>query len=151
MKPDRPFTFDQFVLDPRDARLFRGGRPVALTPRSFAVLCHLAANAGRLVSKDELLRAVWEDVCVGDGSLKVCVREIRQALGDEAQSPRFVETVHRRGYRFIAKPAAAPTSPPQISVSPPAGLPSDTPEPVGRGDELERLSALFADEPRGDR
>lgn len=74
-----------------------------LTPKAFAVAKHLVANAARLVTKKELLDTVWADSFVGDAVLKVAIREIRIALGEETRSPRFIETVHRRGYRFIAK------------------------------------------------
>jgi len=96
------FVFGDFRLDPPNARLRRGSEVIALTPKAFSVLEHLVAHAGRLVTKDEFMDRVWPGVFVGDAALKVCVREIRQALGDEHKTPRYVETVHRRGYRFIA-------------------------------------------------
>src|SRR5262249_7591645 len=65
-------------------------------------------HAGQLVTKDALWQAVWPDVTVSDAVLTVCVREIRQALGDDAKTPRFIETVHRRGFRFIAPLSTAP-------------------------------------------
>jgi DNA-binding winged helix-turn-helix (wHTH) protein len=95
-------SFGPFSLDLPNARLTRGRRPVALTPKALAVLHHLASRPGRLVTKDELLAALWADVVVCDASIKVCVREIRKALGDDAAEPTYIQTVHRRGYRFIA-------------------------------------------------
>src|SRR5687768_17245790 len=95
-------AFGSFQLDPADARLLRDGRPVPLTPKAFDVLHFLVQRPDRLVTKEELLSAVWPDVIVTDASIKVCVREIRKALGDESKTPQYVETVHRRGYRFIA-------------------------------------------------
>jgi DNA-binding winged helix-turn-helix (wHTH) protein len=70
------------------------------------------------VSKDDLWRVVWADVAVTDGVLAVCLTEIRQALGDDAKAPRFIETVHRRGYRFIASvaTAAAPVATSEVQV-----------------------------------
>ena len=73
-----------------------------LAPKAFAVLQHLVRKSGQLVTKDELLSLAWADVHVGDGALKVCVREIRRALGDDPRTPLFIETAHRRGYRFVA-------------------------------------------------
>ena len=67
------------------------------------MLEYLASRPGRLIKKSELLDALWPDTFVADGALKVCIREIRRALGDDAQAPRFIETAHRRGYRFIAE------------------------------------------------
>lgn len=94
--------FGPFLLDPMNEQVRRGGQPVALTPRAFSVLSYLAAHANRLVTKNELLDHVWAGVFVGDAALKVCVREIRKALGDDPDAPQYIETAHRRGYRFIA-------------------------------------------------
>jgi DNA-binding winged helix-turn-helix (wHTH) protein len=63
---------------------------------------YLAARPGRLASTRELLDALWPHAWVTDGVLEVCVREIRRALDDDARSPRYIETAHRRGHRFIA-------------------------------------------------
>jgi pimeloyl-ACP methyl ester carboxylesterase len=95
-------TFGAFRLDDESGQLYCDGKAVPLTPKAFAVLQHLAGRAGRLVAKEELLDAVWPGVFVGDAVLKVAVREIRKALADDSQAPRFIETAHRRGYRFIA-------------------------------------------------
>jgi DNA-binding winged helix-turn-helix (wHTH) protein/class 3 adenylate cyclase len=94
--------FGPFLLDPMNEQVRRGGQPVALTPRAFSVLSYLAAHANRLVTKNELLDHVWAGVFVGDAALKVCIREIRKALGDDPDAPQYIETAHRRGYRFIA-------------------------------------------------
>ena len=85
-------------------------RPVALTPKAFSVLHHLARHAGRLVTKEEFLDVVWPGVFVGDAALKVCVREIRKAIGEDPQVPTYIQTVHRRGYRFVA-PVTLVTAP----------------------------------------
>jgi len=95
--PSEKIHFEGFRLDVDDAQLLRGTARVPLTPKAFDVLAYLATNAGRLVSKQELLNSLWDDVLVSDASLVVCIREIRKALGDKARSPRFIETAHRRG------------------------------------------------------
>src|SRR3954470_8901012 len=95
-------SFGPFRLDAPNARLLRDGTPVALTPKAFDVLHHLASRPERLVTKDELLSAVWPDVIVSDASVKVCILEIRKALKDPVKKPKYIETVHRRGYRFVA-------------------------------------------------
>jgi pimeloyl-ACP methyl ester carboxylesterase/DNA-binding winged helix-turn-helix (wHTH) protein len=95
-------TFGDFQFDPATGDLHGSSGLVQLTPKALELLGYLTANAGRLVTKRELLDALWPDVFVTDGVLKVCVREIRRALGDDARTPRFIETAHRRGYRFIA-------------------------------------------------
>jgi TolB-like protein/DNA-binding winged helix-turn-helix (wHTH) protein/Flp pilus assembly protein TadD len=76
---------------------------IKLTPKAFAVLRYLVEHAGRLVTKDEIFEAVWKETVVSDITLAVCVREIRRSLGDEAKTPQYIETVHRRGYRFIGE------------------------------------------------
>ena len=94
--------FGEFSLDRRNACLWHGAEVLKLKPKAFDVLRYLVEHSGQLVSKDDLWRAIWPDVAVTDGVLAVCLTEIRQALGDDAKAPRFIETVHRRGYRFIA-------------------------------------------------
>ena len=83
-------VFKPFRLDLDDASLWRGARRISLTPKAFMVLQHLVIHHGQLVTKDALLEAVWPDAIVGDGILKVCVREIRQALGDTAKTPSLL-------------------------------------------------------------
>jgi pimeloyl-ACP methyl ester carboxylesterase len=120
-----PIVFGPFRLDPANETLTRGGRPVRLRPKAFAMLSHLIGAAGRLVTKKDLLDTLWADVFVGDAALKTCMREIREALGDDAQRPRYIETAHRRGYRFVApiddvdavSPAEALFTPPRTQYT----------------------------------
>jgi DNA-binding winged helix-turn-helix (wHTH) protein len=107
--------FDGFELDEADARLTRAGQPVPLPPRPFAVLCTLARSPHMLVTKDALLDSVWGHRFVTDSVLKTAVSEVRAALGDDPKEPRYVETVSRRGYRFIAMAAGVP-SPQRVPV-----------------------------------
>ena len=102
MNSQLAFAFDRFVLDPVAGRLYGRSGALALTPKASALLEYLASNAGRLLTKRELLDALWPRAYVTDGVLKVCIREIRRALDDDARTPRIIETAHRRGYRFIA-------------------------------------------------
>ena len=76
-------------------------RRIQLTPKAFAVLDYLRERPLQLATKDELLAAVWPHVYVGDAVLKNKIHEVRQALADDPRNPLFIETVHRRGYRFI--------------------------------------------------
>jgi len=99
---DRTLTFAEFRLDPASGHLYRGSEAVPLAPKAFALLQLLAGQSGRLIAKQELLTAVWPGVFVGDAVLKSTIREVRKALGDDSHEPRFIETAHRRGYRFIA-------------------------------------------------
>ena len=99
--------FDRFELDEADARLTRAGQPVPLPPKPFEVLCTLARSPRMLVTKDALLDSVWGHRFVTDSVLKTAISEVRAALGDDPKQPRYIETVSRRGYRFIAAPAGA--------------------------------------------
>ncbi len=105
VSPDLPgarLRFDCFELDEANARLARAGEPVALAPKPFAVLCALARKPDKLVTKNELLDAVWGHRFVSDSVLKSAISEVRAALVDDPKQPRYIETVSRRGYRFIA-------------------------------------------------
>src|SRR5258705_11569415 len=98
--------FDRFRFDGANQRLEDASGAIRLNPKAFDVLRVLVEHPDQLVLKDQLLDAVWPDTHVADGVLKVCMAEIRKALGDSATTPRFIETVHRRGYRFVAKVTA---------------------------------------------
>ena len=102
MDADRLLSFDRYSLDLTNERLLHDGDVVSLTPKAFAVLRRLVEDGGQLVKKDDLLRSVWRDTHVSDGVLRVIILEIRRALDDDSGQPRFIETVPRRGYRFIA-------------------------------------------------
>jgi DNA-binding winged helix-turn-helix (wHTH) protein/TolB-like protein/cytochrome c-type biogenesis protein CcmH/NrfG len=96
------FRFGDFVLDGSQRRLLRSGEDVYLPPKTFELLLHLLQNRGRVLTKDELLEAVWPDVNVVENTLAQRIREIREALGDGAHGGRFIKTVPRVGYQFIA-------------------------------------------------
>jgi DNA-binding winged helix-turn-helix (wHTH) protein len=102
MQPDEVLSFAHYTVDLAHAQLWRGKRVIALTSQTFAVLRYLVEHAGQVVSKAELFEALWPDTVVSDGALTFCIVELRKALGDNAKRPQFIETVHRRGYRFIA-------------------------------------------------
>lgn len=96
------FRFDRFSLDARDRQLRQDGSPVQLNSRYFDALALLVSEHGRLVSKDRFLGEVWGGVPVTDEALTQCIRTLRRQLGDDAATPRFIETVPKHGYRFIA-------------------------------------------------
>lgn len=100
MTAPRALRFGAFRLDLVNQCLLRGEAAVALAPKPFAVLSHLARNPGRLVTKEELLDAVWPDTYVGDAVLKVAIGKVRRALDDERDDDAIVVTVARKGYRF---------------------------------------------------
>jgi DNA-binding winged helix-turn-helix (wHTH) protein/tetratricopeptide (TPR) repeat protein len=100
--PPLQLSFTPYELDEANARLSHDGNAVPLTPKAFAVLCALARQPGKLVTKGDLLDAVWGHRHVSESVLKTVVSELRTAMGDDAKQPRFIETVPRRGYRFAA-------------------------------------------------
>src|SRR5689334_15266276 len=95
-------SFGPFAFDRQSRLLWRDGAEVALPPRVLGVLELLLDRAGQVVARQDLLDAVWKDAFVTDTSLAEAVSFLRQALGDDPQSPRYIQTVHRRGYRFVA-------------------------------------------------
>ena len=100
------YCFEEYTLDLKRGCLRKVDRQIDLRPKSFAVLRHLVENAGRLVSKDELVKIVWPKVIVSDEYLTQCVSEVRRALGDGEQ--RLIKTVPRRGYLFAASVSSHP-------------------------------------------
>lgn len=96
------FRFDRFTLDPADRQLLRGGAALDLNSRYFDALELMVREAGRLVPKERFLDEVWRGVPVTDEALTQCIRSLRKQLGDDASRPRFIETVPKHGYRFIA-------------------------------------------------
>lgn len=149
---NRPLQFDRFVLDEANALLTEEGRPVRLEPKAFAVLCELARQPGRLATKDALLDAVWGHRHVSESVLKSVISQLRAVLGDDAGRPRLIETVPRRGYRFIGGAVASElsTAPmpsagaPPAHAGPPAGARATTlPVMIGREDALARLRASW--------
>jgi DNA-binding winged helix-turn-helix (wHTH) protein len=96
------FRFDRFVLDPADRQLRNGDAPVELNARYLDALILLVRERGKLVSKDRFLEEVWQGVPVTDEALTQCIKTLRRQLGDNAMSPRFIETTPKHGYRFIA-------------------------------------------------
>lgn len=100
---DKRISFDRFALDLANECLWRGQESLKIRPKAFALLNYLIQRPGQLVTKEELLNAVWPETFVGDAVLKVTVQQVREALDDDPKSPQFIETAHRRGYRFIGQ------------------------------------------------
>lgn len=96
------FEFEEYVLNDREKTLLRRGQPVSLTPKAFRLLLFLLENHGRLVKKEDLMRAVWSENFVEDGNLTFTIRLLRKALEDSPQNPRFIKTIPLHGYKFIA-------------------------------------------------
>jgi len=135
MPPESSLSAVPVQLDLANERLWCGDQARVLRPKTFALLRYLAEHPGQLLTKAALLEALWPETTVSEVVLSVCIRELRQALGDDARIPRFIETVHRRGYRFIGHlPTVHPSAPP--TPSPLRALPPLLP---GREAELEAL------------
>jgi predicted ATPase/DNA-binding winged helix-turn-helix (wHTH) protein len=145
--------FGPFRLDPGNALLKRGAQSLELAPKAFAVLCHLAQRPGQLVTKNDLLDAVWGHRFVSESVLKTAINAIRGALADDPREPTYIETVARRGYRFIAPiaetaAAPAPATPSTVAPTPQASV---GPKLIGRSDALGWLDAHFTASARGEK
>lgn len=100
---DKRIDFERFSLDLVNECLWQGSEAIKIRPKAFALLNYLVSRSGQLVTKEELLNAVWPEAFVSDAVLKVIVQQLRVALDDDPKAPRFIETAHRRGYRFIGQ------------------------------------------------
>ena len=98
--------FDEFTLDTAIAELRRGSNVVPLEPQVFDLIRYLAENAGRVVSRDDIIQGVWGGRIVSDGSISTRINAARKALGDDGKSQRLIQTVQRRGFRFMPVRAA---------------------------------------------
>lgn len=151
MQTEQQLTFADFRLDLVREQLSRGQEEIPLPGQVFALLRYLVEHPGQLVSKAELFAALWPGTAVTDGALTFCLVELRKALRDNAKAPRFIETVHRRGYRFIAPFSIAQpgvSSQHSVASNPPLLTQSSAPSPqhsllVGRETELEQLHQWF--------
>ncbi|MGH8532654.1 MAG: winged helix-turn-helix domain-containing protein, partial [Gammaproteobacteria bacterium] len=103
--------FPPFRLDLASQRLWRGAELLPLRPKAFRILRYLAEHPERLITREEFLKAVWQHRYVSDGLLRGYVRELRGLLGDDAKTPRFIETAGGRGYRSLPpRPSRVPSS-----------------------------------------
>jgi DNA-binding winged helix-turn-helix (wHTH) protein/predicted ATPase len=145
--------FPPFSLDLVNEQLWRGDTPIVLRRQTFAVLRYLIEHGGQIVTKQALLEALWPGVYVTDVAPMICINELRKALGDDAKRPQFIETVHRRGYRFIGKVVSSQHSV-ASSPSPPtqhSGLSTQHTVLVGREAELAQLHGWWAKALSGER
>jgi len=132
--------FENFSLDTANQCLLRDGITLNLPPKPFAVLRYLVEHAGRLVTQDELLDALWPETYVQPQVLRTYMLELRKILGDDAAHPRFIQTLPKRGYRFVAAVNEAEAAAANAhGTSRPAGNAPPTPAIVGRDQELALL------------
>lgn len=140
VRGDNCIVFEPFCLDRSNECLWRGPEVIKLRPKAYAVLNQLVEHSGHLVTKEELLATVWPETFVTDAVLKVTIRQLRDALDDDPRAPLFIETAHRRGYRFIGHVSngGQPTTPETITTP----RPRDDVQPlgfVGRNEVLSRM------------
>lgn len=138
------YRFDDVTVDCKDFRVLKGVQKIDLTPRAFDVLLFLLKNCGRVVEKQEIFDQVWKRTFVGDNALTKIIKEIRRALDDDASNPRYIETVPKRGYRFIAD-LSEPLTPllpegawPEAEVVGAAGGSNKSQEPTVESHEPEK-------------
>ncbi len=129
-------------IELENERAWCGERLLDVPPKVFAILRHFVEHRERLVTKEELLAAVWGDTFVSEAALTSCIRDLRRALHDSSRRPRYVETVHRRGFRFIG-PVDRGSAPSRVRRPGPTSVPPSTSTFVGRDAELARLHALL--------
>jgi TolB-like protein len=122
------WTFGEFRLDPVRFELTSGGKSVAIEPQVLSLLIHLVRNSGRMVSKDEIVSAVWNGGIVSDASIASRIRSARQAVGDDGERQSVIRTVHGRGYRFAAEVRSELSSPSVSGEA--AAVPPRLPEPA---------------------
>lgn len=145
MPATRPTDPSPVRIEADDERAWCGDRLLDLPPKTFAVLRHLLAHAGRLVTKSDLLDAVWGDTIVSEASLSSAIRDLRRALDDSSRAPRYIATVHRRGFRFVGPVAVSEDAPVAASAADPARRDPAPPRTlVGRACELDALDAALA-------
>jgi formylglycine-generating enzyme required for sulfatase activity/DNA-binding winged helix-turn-helix (wHTH) protein/tRNA A-37 threonylcarbamoyl transferase component Bud32/dienelactone hydrolase len=128
------YAFDDVVVDCEGFRVLKNGETRTLEPRAFDLLLFLLKNHGRLLDKQSIFDNVWKDAFVTDNALTRAIKEIRRVIGDDASAPRYIETIPRRGYRFIAAvkthTANVSETVPQIAEDEARQIPPQTPEAV---------------------
>ena len=95
------YRFGEFTVDADQRVLLRQGKPLVLAPKVLETLLTLVQNGGRIIEKEELMKRLWPDTFVEESNLTYCIVQLRKTLGDQARHPRYIETIPKRGYRFI--------------------------------------------------
>src|SRR5262249_3125291 len=145
------YLFGDYALDTSRCELHHTGRRIPLRPKVFDVLSYLIAHRDRVVSRQDLLEHLWPRQFVGEATLKSCIKEARRAVGDTGKAQRLIQTLHGRGYRFVA--AVEEREPRTVDgPAPRTWRPPSTGRrvvlPVGREAELTCLHAALARPPR---
>ncbi len=149
MVQDRPISYrcGEFHVDPLNRRFTRGGTDIDLEPKVFGVILQLLAQAGALLSRSELLDAVWGHRYVTPSTLNRVITLARRAFGDDPDNPRYIQTVYGSGYRYIgpfeAEESGPAATPVRFAPPPAARLPARIEALIGRSRELQALTELF--------
>src|SRR6204780_3432573 len=128
--PQVAYEFGQFTLVPTEKRVLCDGKVVPLAPKVFDTLVLLVKNQGRLLEREGLLRALWPHSVVEEVALAHNVSQLRKALGDPAEDPKFIETVPKRGYRFLASVRASDEPPAVLACPAPSGAVPSAKQPL---------------------
>lgn len=124
------FSFEDIVIDPALAELRRSGKTVDIEPRAFDLLCLLVSSHGRLVTKEEIIREIWNDRHISDAAISTCVKSLRKAIGDDGDQQRLIRTVRGRGFRFVGS-VVEHTSGEASHAAPSENRPSPEPDEEG--------------------
>src|SRR5258705_6513724 len=145
MGSDDVFEFEGFRLDLRRMGGWKHDQRILLEPKAVDVLRHLVANRDRLVTKDELLDCVWKDTFVTPNALTRAIAQLRKGLGDDVERPKLIETVTKRGYRFVAPVTVSPNgnAGPAVPVAPAASVPGQ-PRERATARAVASIGALLA-------
>ena len=141
-REDPAISFGPFRLFPKSRLLEKEGSPLHVGGRALDILIFLAERPGEVIDKRELVKRIWADVNVDEGSLRFHVAALRKALGDTGKSARYVVNVPGRGYCFVASftHATAPVAPPTVDILPPRSLPTPLSKMVGREEIVDKIS-----------
>ncbi len=145
---EKLYRFGDVTIDRENFRVLKNGVSVALTPRAFDVLAYLIDIGGRVVDKQEIFDGVWKDTFVSDNALTKIIKEIRKALGDDAGNPSYIETVPKRGYRFLPEIIPVAEIEKKDEVSETIAMPAAEPPPIDSASVPGRVERSDPDKTR---
>src|ERR1700728_1525784 len=135
------YRFGEFALDPGARLLSRAASPISLTPKAFDLLHYLVQNPNRLVTKEELLQAVWGGTIVEEGNLTQYISHLRKALGDNSEDARLIVTIARKGYQFTERVTVIVETPDIAQQASPSAEVLDAPQVDARFPEIAAIDS----------